>query len=204
MFTGNDVLDALIVIGVLLPSIILHEVSHGVVAARLGDPTARDAGRLTLNPIKHVDPIGSILLPAMLWLARGPIFGWAKPVPIQPARFARPTEGMALTAIAGPLTNFGLALLAARLVLPSVSGTLEDVVVAFVVINLFLAVFNLLPIPPLDGSRLLPLVLTPQGRVRYLQFEQYGFLVLFALVFLFRGSLGFLTDLVAWLFRLIT
>jgi Zn-dependent protease len=200
-FTDNNFIEAALVIVILIPSIIVHEVSHGFVAERLGDPTARDAGRLTLNPIPHVDPFGSVLLPAMLALANGPLFGWAKPVPVNPARFTNPAAHMAITAVAGPISNLILATILGRFLLSSLSGIPEEIVAVFIILNLFLAVFNMLPIPPLDGSRLLPLVLSEGGRRRYQQFEQFGFIILFALLFFLEGSLDFMTDWVIWLLR---
>jgi Zn-dependent protease len=198
-FTDNSFIEAALVILILIPTIIVHEVSHGFVADRFGDPTARNAGRLTLNPIPHIDPFGSVLLPAMLALANGPLFGWAKPVPVNPARFTNPTGHMAITAVAGPVSNVLLAALLARVVLPNLSGIPEEIVFWVVVLNLYLAVFNMLPIPPLDGSRLLPLVLPERGRQLYRQFEQFGFIILFALLFFFEGSLDFMTNWVVWL-----
>ncbi len=202
-FTDNSFIEAALVILILIPSIIVHEVSHGFVADKLGDPTARNAGRLTLNPIPHIDPFGSILLPAMLALASGPLFGWAKPVPVNPARFTNPTKHMAITALAGPASNVLLAALLARLLMPTLSGVAEEIVFWFIALNLFLAVFNMLPIPPLDGSRLLPLVLPERGRQLYRQFEQFGFIILFALLFFLEGSLDFMTEWVVWLLDLL-
>lgn len=198
-FTDNSFIQAALVILILIPSIIVHEVSHGLVAYRLGDPTARDAGRLTFNPIKHIDPFGSVLLPAMLALANGPLFGWAKPVPVNPARFTNPTAHMAITAVAGPASNVILATVLGRFIFPSLSGIPEEIIGDFIILNLFLAVFNMLPIPPLDGSRLLPLVLPERGRDLYRQFEQFGFIILFALLFFLRGSLNFMVGWVEWL-----
>ena len=202
-FTDNSFIEAALVILILIPSIIVHEVSHGFVADKLGDPTARNAGRLTLNPLPHIDPFGSVLLPAMLALANGPLFGWAKPVPVNPARFTNPTAHMAITAVAGPVSNIVLAAVLARLLYPSLSGIPEEIVFWFTALNLFLAVFNMLPIPPLDGSRLLPLVLPERGREIYRQFEQFGFIILFALLFFLEGSLDFMTEWVVWLLDLL-
>jgi Zn-dependent protease len=198
-FTNNAFIEAALVILILIPSIMVHEVSHGLVAYRLGDPTARDAGRLTFNPIKHIDPFGSVLLPAMLALANGPLFGWAKPVPVNPARFTNPTAHMAITAVAGPASNVILATVLGRFIFPSLSGIPEEIIGDFIILNLFLAVFNMLPIPPLDGSRLLPLVLPERGRDLYRQFEQFGFIILFALLFFLEGSLDFMVGWVEWL-----
>lgn len=202
-FTDNTFIEAALVILMLVPSIMVHEVSHGFLADRLGDPTARNAGRLTFNPIKHIDPFGSILLPALLALANGPLFGWARPVPVNAARFTNPTAHMAVTALAGPASNVLLAALLGRLVYPALDGVPREIAFWIIALNLFLAVFNMLPIPPLDGSRLLPLVLPPRGREVYRQAEQYGFLILFALLFFLEGSLDFLTGWVRWLLRLV-
>lgn len=191
--TGNRILDPVIFIVLLIVAVILHEVSHGLVARRLGDRTAEMAGRLTLNPIPHIDPFGSVLLPAMLAISGAPVFGWARPVPVNPRSFKHPTEGMALTALAGPVSNLTLALIAGRLLLPATSGIVADLVWAFGVINVVLAVFNLLPIPPLDGSRMLPLFLGDRGRAAYAKVEPYGFLILFAVLFIIPGATRWLS-----------
>lgn len=191
--TGNRILDPVIFIVLLIFSVILHEVSHGLVARRLGDRTAEMAGRLTLNPIPHIDPFGSLLLPAMLAISGAPVFGWARPVPVNPQSFKHPTEGMALTALAGPVSNLALALLSGRVLLPVTSGIVSDLVWAFGVINVVLAVFNLLPIPPLDGSRMLPLFLGGRGRDAYAKVQPYGFLILFAMLFIIPGATGWLS-----------
>jgi len=199
---GQRLVDAALVVALIAPGVILHEVAHGAMAARLGDDTARRMGRLTLNPLAHVDPFGTVLLPLMLVLAGGPVFGWAKPVPINPGRFRRPVEGMALSALAGPATNLALAFAVGHLVLPA--GAWTGQLEILVLVNLGLAVFNMLPIPPLDGSRLLPLVLSPQGRNWYARVEAYGFAILLAAVFVFPRSLAFLRDIIGWLYGLAT
>jgi Zn-dependent protease len=191
--TGNGIIDAVIFIVLLIVAVILHEVSHGLVARRLGDHTAEAAGRLTLNPLPHIDPFGSVLLPAMLALSGAPVFGWAKPVPVNPRVFRRPTEGMALTALAGPISNLTLALVAGRVLLPLTGGVASDLIWAFGIINVVLAVFNLLPIPPLDGSRMLPLFLNDRARAVYSKIEPYGFLILFALLFIVPGATRWLS-----------
>jgi Zn-dependent protease len=225
MIADNTALDVVLLVAILIPSIILHEISHGWAALRFGDDTARRAGRLTLNPIPHIDPVGSLLLPTMLALAGGNVFGWARPVPVNPARFGHPTRQMALVALAGPATNLGLAAIAGTIgpfvdlradgpagaVLFSrayevglTTGSLWGrVLFAFVVVNVALAVFNMLPIPPLDGSRLLPLVLSQQGRIWFERVSQYGFLILFALVFLFDEALAWINRPIGWLVRLV-
>ena len=212
MIHDNRLLDVLLFLVVLAPSVILHEVAHGWVAERFGDPTARDAGRITLNPMRHVDPVGSLIFPAFLALAQQNVWGWAKPVPVNPAYFRRPNETMALVALAGPVTNLTLAFIGGRL------GPFEEfqgqfyrtspelwarVVWAFVVVNVALAIFNMLPIPPLDGSRLLPLVLPQRGKEIYYQVSQYGLLILFALIFVFDGALAFVGDLIRQVLRVV-
>lgn len=228
MIHSNEVLNVVLFVGVLIPSIIFHEVSHGWVAERFGDRTARDAGRITLNPIPHIDPFGSLLVPGLMAFAGGPIFGWAKPVPVNPAGLRSPVRHMAVVALAGPASNLLLATAVALMVRwPVVSipacrgfGTLVDpgggplgiqclgggsgvetggllirLALALVIVNIVLAIFNMLPIPPLDGSRLLPLVLSERARIAYQRFSPYGILVLFALLFVFDEALSFVWDL---------
>ncbi|MBQ4566985.1 MAG: site-2 protease family protein [Desulfovibrio sp.] len=180
--------------------IILHEVAHGWAAARMGDPTARFMGRLTLNPLPHIDPMG-LLVFALTSLSGSFVFGWAKPVPVDPRHFRDPAKGMMLVALAGPLTNFalavlcGLALLAVLTLLPPNGWaqhsiwlfTVESLQVG-IVINLGLGWLNLLPIPPLDGSKVLAYFLPGNLAWRYMQVERYGFIIL--LVLLFTGLLG--------------
>jgi len=178
----------------LVASIILHEISHGVVALWFGDDTAKRAGRLTLNPVPHIDPFGSIILPAMGALAHIPVIGWAKPVPVNPNRLRNHRRDMLLVSLAGPATNFALMLFAAyiarALYKPSVFAfTVNDlplpVIIAllFAEVNLFLGVFNFLPIPPLDGSALLERALPAEWLPRWHRLAPYGILLLFALVF---------------------
>jgi Zn-dependent protease len=180
----------------LVASIILHEISHGVVALWFGDDTARRAGRLTLNPIPHIDPFGSIILPAMGALAHIPVIGWAKPVPVNPNRLRNHRRDMLLVSLAGPATNLSLMLVAAyiaRSLYKPPFGvnviTLADlswpvlVALIFAQVNLFLGLLNLLPIPPLDGSALLERVLPREWLPGWYRFRPYGIIVLFVLVF---------------------
>ena len=162
-----DVLGIVIVLGVILASMILHELAHGLVAYALGDTTAKEEGRLTLNPIKHIDPVFSVAVPLILYLTGGPIFGGAKPVPVNSRNLKFGVWGMALVAIAGPLTNFILALVAFLIgynlgIFTTYSGVATEIFVNLVMVNLGFFVFNILPIPPLDGSRVL-YAIAPDG-----------------------------------------
>src|SRR5258708_5527477 len=163
-----DLLSIVIFFIILLFSVIFHEVAHGLMAERLGDPTARYAGRLTLNPIPHIDPIGSILLPLMMWFATNGQFvlGSAKPVPVDYRNFKNVRLGMILVAIVGPLTNFLLACIAAAVLrfTPHISSKGIELLSQFVLLNLVLTIFNLLPVPPLDGSKILAGLLGDLGR----------------------------------------
>ena len=155
----------------LIIAIVFHEVAHGLVARRLGDPTAEERGRLSLNPIRHVDPFGTIILPLILAISHAPIFGWAKPVPINYRRLRNPRRDMVLVALAGPSMNLllavlGAVVLAATLSFSSNPNGLATALIAgnalnFVLINLFLALFNLLPIPPFDGGHVVQGLLPP-------------------------------------------
>jgi len=187
----------------LIVAVILHEISHGVVALWFGDDTARRAGRLTLNPIPHIDPFGSVVLPAMGALAGVPVLAWAKPVPVNPSRLRNPRRDMVVVALAGPATNLTLmvasALVARTLIARESAPTVDalslaaQVALVFAVVNLFLGLFNLLPIPPLDGSALLERALPARHLETWYRFRPYGILVLFLLVF-WTGAVGRLMD----------
>ncbi|MEK7493818.1 MAG: site-2 protease family protein [Patescibacteria group bacterium] len=186
---------------VLIFSAIIHEVAHGAMANHLGDPTAKNLGRLTLNPIKHIDVFGSILLPALLVLSRSSIiFGWAKPVPYNPMFLRNPKRDAAYIAVAGPLTNFAVALILGMvlrfIVLPDTFTLALEVIIY---INVLLGVFNLVPIPPLDGSKLLFAVLGERQAALERFLEQNSTLIL--LLFIFFGF-QFLTPVIHVLFRL--
>ena len=194
-------MTAVLLLSILVVSAVLHELSHGMVAERLGDPTARLAGRLTLNPIPHLDPVGSILLPAMLVLSGSPfVFGWAKPVPFNPRYLRNRRWGPALVGAAGPLANLSLAVLAGIALRGGVPGA--PVLYAIVVINLVLAVFNLIPVPPLDGSRLVYPLLPASLRYGYARLERVGIILVFGLVYVLGGPL--LSVPVRFLSRVIT
>lgn len=172
----------------LILSITFHEFFHGLAAYRLGDSTAKNAGRLTLNPIKHLDPVGSFLLPLTLYLVNSPfLFGWAKPVPYNPNNLRDKRFGDAKVAVAGPLANLGLAIFAALLFrLLGPASALTYFLLQAIIINVLLALFNLIPLPPLDGSKILAVFLPARLRFRLLQANQWwGFLFLF--LFLFIG-----------------
>ena len=185
---------------VLVVSVVLHEVSHGVVANSLGDPTAKNAGRLTLNPIGHVDPVGSLLLPFLFIVSGGPVIGWAKPVPINPFMLKNQTWAPALVSLAGPGSNLLLALVFSLLVrflpLETLSPLFSGALVSIVQLNLYLALLNLLPIPPLDGSHLLFAFLPKSFEPLKMLLARYGFFILLFLVFLFPPFLSFLSFLV--------
>lgn len=181
----------------VLFAITIHETAHGWMALRLGDPTAKMLGRLTLNPIKHIDPIGTILVPGVLLMVGGFLFGWAKPVPITWENLRRPKHDMAWVAAAGPLSNLLMALfwaMLARLGL-ALGGFSEGVAlfliyvgVAGLFVNTILMLLNLLPLPPLDGSRVVSALLPPRLAYRYEQIEPWGLPIL--LVLLVTGMLG--------------
>jgi len=181
----------------VLFAITLHEVAHGWVAKRLGDPTAMMLGRLTLNPVRHVDPVGTVLLPALLLWIGGFAFGWAKPVPVTWRNLRRPRRDSALVALAGPGANLLMGLGWALVVrfaitwhesLGPLTQPLAYMGVAGVFVNVVLMVLNLLPLPPLDGGRVMASVLPPRAAARYARIEPYGLVILLALLVL--GWLG--------------
>ncbi|HEY7840820.1 MAG TPA: site-2 protease family protein [Gammaproteobacteria bacterium] len=178
-------------------AITVHEVAHGWVANRLGDPTARMLGRLTLNPLKHIDPVGTVILPAILLSLGGFVFGWAKPVPVDWRNLRHPKRDMALVAAAGPTANFvmliGWALVgafAAQGGSAAIAGPLYFMAAIGILINAVLMVLNLLPLPPLDGSRVVAALLPPELERPYSRLERWGLLIL--LVLMFSGVLSWL------------
>ena len=195
---------ALVLIPCLIIAIVFHEVAHGWTALALGDPTAKERRRLTLNPIRHVDPVGTLIVPIALALFKGPIFGWAKPVPVIKERLNNPRWGMVFVAAAGPGINFAMALAASivlRMTLPvdaafAVTGAgfpsiadgfgevsfLSTGLFFFILINLFLGIFNLLPIPPFDGSHIVEGFLPRKLARSYEKLRPLGMVLFFALV----------------------
>jgi Zn-dependent protease len=197
-----DPLTVLYVVATLVPAIVLHELSHGVVADRLGDPTPRAMGRLTLNPARHVDPFGTLVLPGLLLLpylfGRGgnPIFGYAKPMPVNRSNLPNPDRQMVLIAVAGPVTNLLLAVAGAvglRFVGLG-AGEVTEFFFWWIFLNALLAVFNIMPIPPLDGSKVLALALPPRAREVYRSWEPYGALFMLVIFFLFPGVIFGIVD----------
>lgn len=176
-------MEVLILIIALVFSIIIHEISHGLMADKLGDPTARYAGRLTLNPIAHIDPIGSILVPLMTFFSGGFIFGWAKPVPYNPFNLRNPKRDSVLVGLAGPMSNIIVAVSLAlfyKFTLPFIPSASSQFFLSVIRLNLILAIFNLLPIPPLDGSKIFLSSLPTQTQIA---FETYGIFILFIMIF---------------------
>lgn len=202
----DTLLQAIFKVLVLLYSVVIHEVSHGAMANTLGDPTAKNAGRLSLNPIKHIDMFGSIILPLLLFIAQSPfLVGYAKPVPYDPMQLKDRRYGPAKVAIAGPLSNLILALLFGLTLrfMPDVfsSPLVPELFTFIVVLNLLLAIFNLFPIPPLDGHWLLMTFLPRRYDALRVFLYRYSIVLLFIfIIFIFP----LLLPLVAWLFRLIT
>ncbi len=179
-------MEALFLIIILLFSIIIHEIAHGAVANHLGDSTAKNAGRLSLNPIKHLDPVGSVLLPLILIITGSPfLIGWAKPVPVNPYNLRDSKKDMARIAMAGPAVNFFIALFFALLIQSfSVPEKLLTIFSIIIFINILLGVFNLLPVPPLDGSKILFAFLPPSLEHIQVWMEQFSLFLFFGFLFL--------------------
>ncbi len=213
-------MDLLLIVPVLLFSVVVHEVAHAWQALREGDTTARDLGRLTLNPIPHLDPVGSFLVPLVLYFLPGDfLFGWAKPVPVNPRNYRNPRAGDIRVSLAGIVANLGLVALCAlglagltafQGILPfsgALWANLSAVLTYGIFINLILAYFNLIPVPPLDGSHVLYHLLPPAAAARYRAMGRYGVTVLFLTVVLFPGAFGLVLSPVvtalAWIVGLV-
>lgn len=201
-----DATNAIFYIAILIMSIVIHEVSHGFIAEYFGDDTARNAGRLTLNPTKHLDLFGSIILPAVLVLSQaGFLFGWAKPVPYNPNNLSDRKWGTIAVASAGVLANFFIAVIFGIIIRISYGFTLPDgfyfITSAIVIVNLALGIFNLVPIPPLDGSKIFFSFL-PEKAFSFIQaYEQYSLILLLVFIVFFAD---YLYPILAFLFHLIT
>ncbi len=183
----DGLIEKVITLVLVFGSVILHEIAHGYTAWRLGDPTARMQGRLTLNPLAHIDLFGTILVPLVLSFTGAPVLGWAKPVPFNPSYFRDPKRDIMLTGAAGPATNFAIAILAAllfRAAQPWLAPTGLPIfmLATLCVCNVFLGLFNLIPIPPLDGSRVAVGLMPSEWVAPYLRIERFGFLILIALL----------------------
>ncbi len=201
----QDTLITIFSLIILLFSVIIHELAHGFVAEALGDPTAKYAGRLTLNPIKHIDLFGSIILPLVLFITGAPfLVGWAKPVPVNPYNFRDQKWGSLKVAIAGPLSNFSLAVIFGLVVRFSGLPFGAPIIQFFIIIvltNLMLGLFNLIPVPPLDGHWILFTFIPDRLFVVKNFLQRYGFYILLAL--LFFNALDFLSVATEYLFRII-
>lgn len=206
MFDTNSIFGLII----LIFSIVIHEVSHGAMAYWLGDATAKYAGRLTLNPIPHIDPIGSVFLPLLLWISGSPVFfGWAKPVPYNPYNLRDQKYGPALVSAAGPGSNLLLALLFGILIRALIAyAPMSSWLITFigllsyiVIINIFLAIFNLVPIPPLDGSKILYAILPDSANNIKMFLEQWG---MFLLIFFIFYLSNFIMPIVQVIYQLMT
>ena len=187
--------EVLIVLVVLISSLSVHEAAHAFVADRLGDPTARHLGRLSLNPVVHVDPIGTIVFPLIAFMTNVPLIGWAKPVPVDPRHLRHPKRDFAVIAAAGPASNLVMAALGAvvlfvvrsaagpgDIVGGALTGPLMPLLLTFTYVNVLLAVFNMIPVPPLDGGNVLLGVLPPGPARLVEQLRPWGFLILYALM----------------------
>ena len=183
---------AVSLVAVLIPSVILHEVAHGWVADMLGDDTARRAGRISLDPMRHIDPFGTVLLPLFLALVAPFVIGYAKPVPVAMTRLNRPRRDPLLVALAGPATNLslaGLAIVVFRVARPEAETVLWWVLAIVTVVNVVLGLFNLLPIPPLDGSALIEFTLPVRWRPVWYRVRMYTLPVFLVVLILFRDLL---------------
>ncbi|MBU1247008.1 site-2 protease family protein [Patescibacteria group bacterium] len=189
---------------ILILSVVIHEVSHGYAANMLGDPTARLAGRLTLNPINHLDMVGSFIVPVIMFMTTHMVFGWAKPVPYNPYNLRKGRYGPAIVALAGPLSNIFIAIVFGLLIRFGVgagmSSSFLEIFSVIVLINLVLAVFNMIPVPPLDGSKVLFAILPYKFYHIQEMLERYGLFVLLIIIF---SAGSFISPIINFLFTIL-
>lgn len=188
--SADRLLNLLILIPVLLFCMMMHELAHGFVAYKLGDPTAKRAGRLSFNPIRHLDPLGTAMF-VITYLFSGFVFGWAKPIPVASYYFKNQQRGMAIVGSWGPLTNFVLGIIFVLIlnwVTPDPGGLLFDFLFLAFQVNIVLGLFNLIPIPPLDGSRVVGAFLPREAYARWVQIDRYGFLLVIVLIVIFQDQ----------------
>jgi len=199
--TLNNVTWEIVLVALVIVSTVFHELGHGFVALRLGDPTAKMMGRLTLNPLRHLDPFGSVVLPLLMALAGGPVFAFAKPVPYNPNNLRNPRRDEVLVALAGPACNLLQALIGAgafRLAVSQGVTTLTQtgyvglsLLASYVYVNLVLMFFNLIPLPPLDGSKVISPLLKGEARRTYYEIQRYSMPIMLAIFYLCPMVLGF-------------
>jgi Zn-dependent protease len=195
MLSDQSIHGFLLLAPVFIVSLTLHELAHGLTAYRLGDRTAKQQGRLTLNPIAHMDPLGSLIL-VITYFGGSFLFGWAKPVPVDPRNLrTSPQVGMALVGAAGPATNFVIALIAGAVWAHNeLTGDVAKIVAYTITVNVILGVFNLFPIPPLDGSRVIGGFMPRDVYARWAALDQYGMFAVFGLFFLFNNQTSTLLE----------
>jgi Zn-dependent protease len=201
--TSIDLERTLILIGVLIPSVIIHEIAHGWVALRFGDDTAKRAGRLTLNPVPHIDLFGTVILPVLLALSGLGVIGYAKPVPVNPSRMRRPRDHSLIVSLSGPAVNIVFAIAAAyalRALVAAAGPTgpdplLAEIILWFGVVNVVLAAFNLIPIPPLDGSAVIERFLPVEWLGRWYGLQRYAMGILIILVLVIPGAVRWVFDI---------
>ena len=195
----SSILPQLLLVVLIIPSIVFHEMGHGFAAYKLGDPTAKSAGRLSANPLKHLDPVGSVLLPLILAVAGGPVIGFAKPVPYNPRYFKNIRVGELVVGLAGPFVNLLLALVGSLVCFigsrvypsaPDVGFWIYYLAYNFTYINLVLMFFNLIPLPPLDGSSIIAVFLTDKGLRTYYQVQRYALLILIVVLIVLPSFIG--------------
>lgn len=202
-----NLLEMVFMVVIIVMSVVIHEVAHGFAAYSLGDPTAKNAGRLTLNPFRHLDLVGSFIVPLVLFLLGGFVIGWAKPVPYDPSRLNNKRWGPAIVAIAGPAANLVLVIVFAlilRLGIPAgiLNAPAASLMSLVVLLNLSLAIFNLIPVPPLDGSKILMSIFFDASRRLENWFTRYQFLFFIILILVVLNT-NFLSRLISYLFTLL-